>query len=82
VKIGKAQVRLPRIIHGRECFLQRALFILAEGTIWQACTNRGGVYSTRPLKEVTCERSDTLRLKAGACVLFPALGEAVAGSSD
>jgi hypothetical protein len=24
VKIGKAQVRLPRIIHGEEYFLQRA----------------------------------------------------------
>ena len=27
VKIVKAQVRLPSIIHGGECFLQQALFI-------------------------------------------------------
>src|SRR6266849_1858287 len=46
VKIGKAPVRLPRIIHGGECFLPRALFILAEGPIWQACTNSRGVYCT------------------------------------
>ncbi len=26
VRIVKAQVRLPRIIHGGECFLQQALF--------------------------------------------------------
>ncbi len=29
VKIVKAQVRLPRIIHGEECLLQQALYIEA-----------------------------------------------------
>jgi hypothetical protein len=33
VKIVEAQVRLPRIIPGGECFLQQAHFIEAEGPI-------------------------------------------------
>ena len=32
VKIGMAQVRLSSIIHGRECFLQQALFDLSRRT--------------------------------------------------
>ncbi len=50
VKIVEAQVRLPRIIHGGECFLNQSHFIEAEGPIYQAGASRGGVYSTRPLK--------------------------------
>jgi hypothetical protein len=33
VKIVKAQVRLPRIIHGEECLLQQALSIEAGGLV-------------------------------------------------
>lgn len=57
MKFGKALVRLACIIHGGECFLQRVLFILVEGPIWQACTNTGGVCCTRPLIEVTHEQT-------------------------
>jgi hypothetical protein len=33
VKIVRAQVRLPRIIHGEECLLQPALYIEAGGPV-------------------------------------------------
>ncbi len=57
MKFGKALVRLACIIQGGERFLQMVLFILVEGPIWQACTNTGGVYCTRPLIELTHEQT-------------------------
>ena len=49
VKIGKAQVRLSSIIHGRECFLQWALFDINRRTdLASLYKQRGRVKYTPP----------------------------------
>ncbi len=50
MKIGKVQVRLSGIIHGRECFLQRALFDESRRTDLASLNKQRGRVLYTPLE--------------------------------